>query len=107
VRTGAAVDAQAERGVPVRPPVDVHGVGIVEDGRIPVGGGPAQQDAIPFLHRAGVELDVGGDGPGQGLRGREAAQELLHRTRQHVRVIDKLTPLIVMLIEPDQRLADQ
>src|SRR6516162_9007951 len=90
VGPGAAVDAHAERGMPVRPALDVQGVRIAELRGVPVGRCPREQHPVAFAQRAAVKVGIAGHGPGQRLGRREVPQELLHRLRHLVRMLDQV-----------------
>src|SRR5438552_3292406 len=77
VRSGAAVDAEAEGGVAVDLAVDDHLVGPVEGGGVPVGGREREQHELVGLHRTAVPVHVLFDEPGHG-HGGVGAEQLLH-----------------------------
>ena len=107
VGAGAPVDAHAEGGMPVRPAVEVHLVGMVELGGVAVGGRPGQQDAVALLHGTAVEVDVVGDRAGQRLGRREDAEELFDGAVEQLGVLGQPSPLLGVLEEVDEGLRDE
>ena len=83
VRAQAAVDAEAEGGVPVDLAVDQHLVGPVELRGVAVGGREREQDPVLGLHVDAAEVHVFLHQPGHRDRG-VGPEELLHGGRQRV-----------------------
>jgi MFS family permease len=87
MRTEAAMDAKAERRVPVYLAADDHFGWPVELGRIAVGRRERQQDPVICLHVHATEVQVLLHQPGHGDRS-VGTQELLYRDRQQFRLRD-------------------
>ena len=64
-------------------------VGLVEGGRIPVGGRVGDQDRIARSHRNPADLDVGSGDPDleSAVAFREEPEQLLHRHRKQLGVV--------------------
>ena len=107
VRSGAPVDADAERHVTVRVPVDHELVGVRELRVVASGGHFAQQHGLPLLHLDPTELGVGGDDPLVGTRRRIEAEELLGGHGQQVGLVDQSSPIGGVLREVQQRSAGE
>ena len=94
VRAHAAVDAHAERQMPVRVAVDHERVGIGECVLVAARGDLAEQHAVALAHRAALELEVLGDGAGVRARRRVEAEELLGGRDEQVGIVEQ--PLLVV-----------
>ena len=106
VRTGAAVDAGAERDVAVVLAVEDHVVGVLEHVGVAVGGRERHQHPIALVDRTPGELDVLARQPRHRDR-RVRAQQLLDGHRPDLRPLAQLGTVFGVLGEVPQRRSDR
>src|SRR5579875_4163486 len=104
---GAGVDPRAEREVRVLLPVEVHALGIGEDGLVAVRARVHEQDGVPGLHPDAPHARRPGDRAPELVERGVEAQELVHRCRDPRAVLEEPRAVLRVLCEVGEDVAER